>query len=100
MNKSLNIRRNYRHFFHLVDQSPWPIFVSLSTFLITLGFVVWVNYGSFLFLGSGLVAVLYGMFLWCRDVVRESTFQGYHTKVVRRSLKIGMILFIVSEVFF
>jgi cytochrome c oxidase subunit 3 len=95
-----NIKRTYRHFFHLVDQSPWPLYVSISTFLMALGFVVWVNYGVFLFLCLGLVSTLYGMFLWCRDVVRESTFQGYHTKAVRRSLKLGMILFIVSEIFF
>jgi cytochrome c oxidase subunit 3 len=95
-----NIKRTYRHFFHLVDQSPWPLYVSVSAFLLTLGFVVWVYYGVILFLLAGLVSLLYGMFLWCRDVVRESTFQGYHTKAVRRSLKIGMILFIVSEVCF
>jgi len=95
-----NIKRTYRHFFHLVDQSPWPLYCSISAFLLTLGFVVWVYYGVILFLLAGLFSLLYGMFLWCRDVVRESTFQGYHTKAVRRSLKIGMILFIVSEVCF
>jgi len=83
-----------------VDQSPWPLFCSISAFLLTSGFVVWVYYGVILFMVMGLTSLLYGMFLWCRDVVRESTFQGYHTKVVRRSLKIGMILFIVSEVCF
>ena len=65
-----------------------------------LGFVVWVNYGVFLFLCLGLFSTLYGMFLWCRDVVREATFQGHHTKKVRISLRLGMILFIVSEIFF
>jgi cytochrome c oxidase subunit 3 len=95
-----NIKRNYRHFFHLVDQSPWPLIVAISALMITIGFVVWVHYGEILFMLIGLFFTLYGMFLWCRDVVRESTFQGYHTKAVRRSLKIGMILFIISEVFF
>ena len=96
----MNIKRNYRHFFHLVDQSPWPIFVSISVFLLALGFVVWVHYGEWFFPIFGLVSIFYGMFLWCRDVIRESTYQGYHTKIVRYSLKIGMILFIVSEIFF
>jgi len=95
-----NIKRSYRHFFHLVDQSPWPLIVALAAFLITIGFVVWVHYGDIFFMLMGLCLTLYGMYLWCRDVVRESTFQGYHTKAVRRSLKLGMILFIVSEVFF
>ena len=94
------VKRNYRHFFHLVDQSPWPLYVAISTFLLTLGFVIWVHYGYITFMLLGLCATLYGMFVWCWDVIRESTYQGYHTKVVRRSLKIGMVLFIISEVFF
>ena len=40
------------------------------------------------------------MFVWFRDVVREGTFQGHHTKVVQKGLKMGMILFITSEVMF
>jgi cytochrome c oxidase subunit 3 len=28
---------------------------------------------------------------WWRDVIRESTFQGCHTSVVQKGLKLGMI---------
>lgn len=38
--------------------------------------------------------------LWWRDVIRESTFQGNHTKKVVKGIKIGIILFIVSEIIF
>ena len=38
--------------------------------------------------------------VWCRDVIREATFQGHHTEVVKRGLKIGMLIFILSEVCF
>ena len=40
------------------------------------------------------------MFVWWRDVIRESTFQGHHTKAVQTGLRYGMILFIVSEIMF
>lgn len=40
------------------------------------------------------------MAIWWRDVIREATFLGYHTKIVTRGLRMGMILFIVSEVMF
>lgn len=40
------------------------------------------------------------MINWWRDVVRESTFQGWHTTVVEKGLRYGMILFITSEVCF
>lgn len=39
-------------------------------------------------------------FVWWRDVVRESTYEGHHTFVVQLGLRYGMILFIVSEVMF
>lgn len=39
-------------------------------------------------------------FLWWRDIVRESTYQGFHTSYVVKGLKIGVILFILSEVCF
>ncbi|GAY69439.1 hypothetical protein CUMW_272010 [Citrus unshiu] len=38
------------------------------------------------------------MFVWWRDVLRESTLEGHHTKVVQLGLRYGFILFIVSEV--
>jgi cytochrome c oxidase subunit 3 len=37
---------------------------------------------------------------WWRDVSREATYQGYHTRVVQISHRYGMILFIASEVMF
>lgn len=37
---------------------------------------------------------------WWRDVIREATFQGCHTSAVQKGLRLGMILFIVSEVMF
>jgi len=40
------------------------------------------------------------IFQWWRDVRREGTFQGRHTSIVESGLRIGMILFIVSEVIF
>ena len=37
---------------------------------------------------------------WWRDVIREGTYQGFHTGQVSVGLRWGIILFIVSEVFF
>lgn len=55
----------------------------------------------------GVYMLMYGFFfvaliaiLWWRDVVREGTFEGKHTSVVQKGLKLGMILFILSEVMF
>jgi heme/copper-type cytochrome/quinol oxidase subunit 3 len=48
----------------------------------------------------GFVSVLLCMFLWWRDIVRESYLEGAHTNIVQLGLRYGMILFIVSEVMF
>jgi cytochrome c oxidase subunit 3 len=40
------------------------------------------------------------MYTWWRDVIREATFEDQHTAVVQKGLRLGMILFIVSEVMF
>ena len=44
--------------------------------------------------------ILYTMFVWWRDIIRESTYQGHHTTTVQAGLKSGMVLFIVSEIMF
>lgn len=40
------------------------------------------------------------MFQWWRDVIYESTYQGFHTNKVINGLKIRIVIFIISEFFF
>lgn len=40
------------------------------------------------------------MVQWWRDVSREGTIQGYHRRPVVTGLRVGMVLFILSEVCF
>ena len=56
--------------------------------------------GGRLVLGFGLSMILYSMFVWWRDVIREATYKGHHTSAVQVGLRYGMILFIVSEIMF
>ena len=88
------------HPFHLVNPSPWPVANSFSAFFLTTGAVFFFhNYsnGTFLFLLGFILVILISSFWW-RDVIREATFQGLHTKQVIKSLEVGMLLFIFSEV--
>lgn len=91
-----------KHPFHLVDPSPWPIFASFAALLSTVGGVMYMHAysGGGLVLSLGQSMILYSMFVWWRDVVRESTYQGSHTMLVQLGVRYGMILFIVSEVMF
>ena len=45
----------------------------------------------------GLSIIVFIMIVLWRDVIRESTYQGKHTLVVKRGIKYGMVLFILSE---
>lgn len=38
--------------------------------------------------------------LWWRDIIREGSFENRHTREVLKGLKLGIILFITSEIFF
>jgi cytochrome c oxidase subunit 3 len=86
--------------YHLVDPSPWPLVGALGGGLTVLGIIFVAHYGNYLMLILGLAVVLGTMFMWWRDVVRESRTPGLHTPVVRLGLRYGMMLFIASEVMF
>jgi cytochrome c oxidase subunit 3 len=88
------------HDYHLVDPSPWPFVGSVAAFVMAVGAVLWFHdiLPVWLFL-VGLAGVLYTMYAWWADVIKESR-SGDHTPVVQISHRYGMILFIASEVMF
>ena len=44
-----------------------------------------------------LVLILITLWSWARELVREATYEGYHTSYVVTGLKYGMLLFLASE---
>jgi len=89
-----------KHDYHLVDPSPWPIYVSFSCLVLAIGSIYYmhadVSWGMYL----GLVLLMYGVYMWFRDVVNESVLHNHHTPVVQIHHRYGMTLFIASEVMF
>ena len=49
---------------------------------------------------AGLVLILFTMFMWWRDIIKESTFLKVHNSITEIGLRWGMALFITSEVMF
>nr|WRK21458.1 cytochrome c oxidase subunit III [Hecalus sp.] len=88
------------HPFHLVDKSPWPLTSSMGLMSLTSGTILLLYNNEMWLMNLGLSTIIITMFQWWRDIIRESTFQGMHTKKVVKSMKWGMILFIMSEVLF
>nr|ATD12208.1 cytochrome c oxidase subunit III [Cicadellidae sp. EMHAU-2015-Zz052706] len=88
------------HPFHLVDNSPWPIVGSMGLLTLTSGTILLFKFNEFSLLTMGVMIIILTMVQWWRDVIRESTYQGIHTKKVMLSMKLGMIMFILSEILF
>ena len=89
-----------KHPYHLVAPSIWPLVGAIAAGLITTGAVLYMHGYGWTLLIIGILGVLGTMAVWWRDVIREATFQGYHTPVVQLGLRYGMALFIASEVMF
>nr|QPZ50345.1 cytochrome c oxidase subunit III [Trachypithecus phayrei]QPZ50358.1 cytochrome c oxidase subunit III [Trachypithecus phayrei]QPZ50371.1 cytochrome c oxidase subunit III [Trachypithecus phayrei] len=88
------------HPYHMVKPSPWPLTGAFSALLMTSGLIMWFHFYSTTLLMLGLLTNMLTMYQWWRDIVRESTYQGHHTTPVQKGLRYGMVLFIISEVFF
>ena len=104
-NKTMETTYEYiktKHSWHLIDPSPWPILTSTGAFITTTGLVMYMHsyQNGWFVLFNGLIILLSSTYMWWRDVVREATFEEQHTYSVQRGLRLGMILFIVSEIMF
>jgi cytochrome c oxidase subunit 3 len=96
------------HDYHILPPSVWPLVGSMSALFMAAGGIMWMhgahtgaqnaNGGGWIFF-AGLAGVLFTMYSWWADVVREAR-HGDHTPVVQLHLRYGMILFIASEVMF
>merc|ERR1712168_102477 len=89
-----------KHPFHIVSPSPWPILASASSMLLVFGLLQLVAESLYFFLGLGLGLLVLVTGLWCSSIVAESTYSGHHTYRVQCGLRLGFLLFIISEVFF
>ncbi len=87
------------HDYHIIEPSPWPVLAGLGGFLLLGGTVLALHTGTFWGVGVGALLILYCMWVWWRDVIREGNGTD-HTPVVRIGLRYGMLFFIASEVMF
>ncbi|OQM74742.1 cytochrome c oxidase subunit 3 [Manganibacter manganicus] len=101
-----------QHDYHILDPSPWPFIGAIGALVMAIGGVGWMQdmkgntfdlfgvnlahpWGFFI----GVLIVLYTMFSWWSDTIKEA-HEGHHTRVVSLHLRYGMIMFIASEVMF
>jgi cytochrome c oxidase subunit III len=106
------------HDYHLVSPSPWPFVGAASALILAVGAVNFMHHQessatriaknlppdnmhmpAVMIMSLGFALVLYTMFMWWRDVIKEA-HAGDHTPVVGLHLRYGMLMFIASEVMF
>ena len=88
------------HPYHMVSPSKWPFVGSVAALVMATGGVWYMHEGPIYGFLVGLALMLYTMYGWWRDVVNEAEGGVDHTDTVRHGLRMGMVLFIVSEVMF
>lgn len=91
---------NKNHPFHLVENRPWPIIISINILNLIISLISWIHLLEYKILIIRTLIILINSYQWWRDITRERTFQGWHTKKVILRIKLGIILFIVSEILF
>jgi len=92
--------KNKFHPFHIVNISPWPIIRAIIAFCIVSTISVKLNSTINQTMLLIFILLILIAFFWWKDVTRESTTQGFHQNIVNLGLKIGIILFIISEILF
>ena len=92
--------KNHDH--HILSTSPWPILLSLCTFFAAFGVVGAIHnkvVGVFL-LPLGFSSVVFVLYCWWRDVVVEAIRDHCFTDVVKKGLRMGLAILILSEAMF
>lgn len=98
------IARSQRQPFHLVKPSPWPFITAISIFLILMQILSYFHNWNYLlttFRNNIIIIIFFiTLILWFYDISDEAIYGGYHTKCVEKNLRLGFILFLVSETMF
>lgn len=90
------------HPYVLLEPSPWPIIASAAMLALTLGGAMAmhsIEAGKYI-AGAGFAGILFIMYVWWRDVIVEAKRDKVITPPVATGLRMGMVLFIASEVMF
>lgn len=87
--------------FHIVTISPWPLLASLQicNTIIIVSYNNYIRKTNSINLLNGITTCLIPT-LWWKNTIKEANKEGTHLEKVREGIKIGIILFISSEVIF
>ena len=84
------------HDYHILPPDPWPLIGSFSALAMAAGGIMWMhgghvgkpNGGGFLFF-AGLAAVLFTMFCWWRNVIKEARAKELKSELLNSEVNFG-----------
>lgn len=93
-------RRN--NSYHFIDVSPYPLYTAISILSIMINSILMINNYNTGFNNNiiNIIAFLIlntNLYLWWKDIIKESLYKGEHTSTVSKGLKLGFLLFLISE---
>nr|CAD5105744.1 cytochrome c oxidase subunit 3 [Singhiella simplex] len=88
------------HFFHLVTHSPWPILVALNLLNLGTAIVGMIVYSDYALMMISIIVLIAISSQWWRDIIREALYEGTRSVKINQTMGLGMLFFIVSEVWF
>jgi len=100
--KNSNLPETQAHGFHIVEPSPWPLFTATAITQLIYVILFWLHnfkQSPYWILWS-IIFLFLVIFMWFRDIIVESTFQGRHTNIVQKLMRTGFILVLISEAMF
>ncbi|MDB1135482.1 cytochrome c oxidase subunit 3 [Candidatus Anaplasma sp. TIGMIC] len=91
-----------KHDHHILSSSPWPLFLSIFSFITAFGVVFFIHKKSlgYVFLPIGAVSTGLVLYFWWKDVIREAIRDQCFTEVVKTGLRLGLTVMILSETMF
>ena len=89
--------KNWNNPFHRVTYSPWPITMAIFVSNTGMSMVLYLNFGIFFYFIFSILGCILILYKWLNDVIIESTYLGYHTKIVQKMHEFAFKLFIASE---
>jgi hypothetical protein len=96
--------QSQKHAFHILDASPYPFLVSFFLLFLLIPTTLYMHTLELPFTlprADLMHLSFFGLYLtamsWFISIIKESS-QGFHTSKVQHGLRMGMLLFILSEV--
>nr|YP_010736715.1 cytochrome c oxidase subunit III [Bipalium admarginatum]WEM34730.1 cytochrome c oxidase subunit 3 [Bipalium admarginatum] len=85
--------------FHLVNISPWPVLVAFSVGGLLVSSLLYFHYGIYYLVLFNVLVLIFFLLMWFGDIEVESWI-GFHSSIVVSGLRLGIVLFIISEILF